>query len=252
MNDCGRGLSREHFISEGILRRLNTPAPGQNEGALRVVGLPWLEKGVPQSLPPTALASRILCDRHNSALSPLDTVAGRFFDRLEAAVIFRDEPEGETSNALSIFSGLDVERWMLKLLCGLAASGNMSFSRDPQMSFAIPNEWLEILFEDERFPDGQGFYAHADLGHQFETVRGVLVRPLAYDHRLAGLRLSMQGVEFLLNMLPPELAHPRLRESYMYRPLELHFTIPAGEHSIALYWEPPHGRGTIHVTMTHK
>lgn len=215
------------------------------------MGLPWQEKGVPKSLPPRAIAGRILCDRHNSALSPLDDVAGRFFDRLEAAAIFPETGDSRPSNSLSIFSGLDIERWMLKLMCGLASSGNMSFSNKPLPDTTIPAEWLRILFGNEPFPEGQGLYAHATVGRQFETVRGITVRPLASYGRLSGIRLSLNGVEFALSMMAPALAHPELSRSYVYRPLELHFTIPEAEHSITFHWEPPGARGTIHITMTH-
>jgi hypothetical protein len=73
--DCGEGLSREHYISRSLI-----DAP-----EVRVRGMPWQRKAF-ERYAPDNLTARILCRRHNSALSPLDAHAKRFFLALEAGL----------------------------------------------------------------------------------------------------------------------------------------------------------------------
>ena len=54
------------------------PAP-RRTGSRRKRGAAWIPKGKTQDLPLKALQANILCWRHNSALSPLDTMAGKLF-----------------------------------------------------------------------------------------------------------------------------------------------------------------------------
>ncbi len=51
---------------------------------ITVGGFPWLG-GKEKTLATKGLTSKILCDRHNSALSGLDEVGIRFFEKLRAA-----------------------------------------------------------------------------------------------------------------------------------------------------------------------
>lgn len=72
--NCGGALSREHYISRALIDR----------SEVFVRGMPWQKEEV-QRFSPDNLTAKILCRRHNSALSPLDEHAKRFFLSLEAA-----------------------------------------------------------------------------------------------------------------------------------------------------------------------
>jgi hypothetical protein len=74
-HDCSQTISGEHFISETVLSILNPRA-------LRISGAAFIPKGETKDLPLTALRANVLCTRHNSAWSPLDTMAGEFFRAL--------------------------------------------------------------------------------------------------------------------------------------------------------------------------
>jgi hypothetical protein len=69
--DCSEQISREHYISRSVLTQLGE--------VLRISGAPWLDPD--QTLDTTVenLTAKILCKRHNEALSPLDGEAGLFF-----------------------------------------------------------------------------------------------------------------------------------------------------------------------------
>jgi hypothetical protein len=72
--DCRGKITREHPFSETLLERLD------RNGGLRVGGFRGFSAGQEKILRPNALASKILCERHNSALSSLDSNAVRLFN----------------------------------------------------------------------------------------------------------------------------------------------------------------------------
>src|SRR5687768_2006559 len=105
--DCDARITREHYISENVLKCLNVT---------EVVGAAWQpdpEQLGPAS--PASLTSRMLCERHNNALSPLDDAGGEFVQallRFDHAL--RDgEPPVQLEEV--VLNGADVERWMLKI-----------------------------------------------------------------------------------------------------------------------------------------
>jgi hypothetical protein len=49
-----------------------------------VIGMPWLPAGQALETSIPNLTAKILCRRHNEALSPLDAEAGHFFSALPA------------------------------------------------------------------------------------------------------------------------------------------------------------------------
>src|SRR5580700_8219664 len=69
--DCSDELDGEHYISEGVLEALG-------DGPLELTGLPW-QQGKMQVLRTGSLTAKVLCHRHNLALSALDGVAARLF-----------------------------------------------------------------------------------------------------------------------------------------------------------------------------
>jgi hypothetical protein len=117
LGGCSQKISREHVISRGV-RELVSGGTGVNIG-----GLAWMSEQERRVLPASALASNVLCRNHNSALAALDALAGRLVSTMAAiardmAALRRRRPP-----ALYLFNGHDIERWMLKCLCGLVVSG---------------------------------------------------------------------------------------------------------------------------------
>ena len=73
LGKCSKVISGEHWLSANLLW-INEPL-----GHVVIGGVPWLKQLKSQQLPISAVKSKILCTRHNSALSPLDVLGGRFF-----------------------------------------------------------------------------------------------------------------------------------------------------------------------------
>src|ERR1041385_3485295 len=132
--NCSTKISKEHFISASLLRRL------QLNNKAKIAGLAWQERETFDLIPVKGIASNILCERHNSMLSGLDAAIDRFATSIRA---FDRTP----SNRHVKFSGSDIERWMLKCLLGLTISKNIVSHLKPECvdilfgRFAWPGEW---------------------------------------------------------------------------------------------------------------
>lgn len=234
LSDCSNERSREHYISESLLHYLN------RDNDLRVSGLPWV-KGEEQVLPPNALVSRVLCKRHNSALSKLDAIAVLLFQTFD-----EEGAAGSGQQLIYLFSGHDLERWLLKILCGITCSKNISLETEADLS--IPEYWLRILFGEAEFPDEQGLYVCKSRGHQFEGPRGLQLRTITGRGRLTGMGLWICGYELILSMsgFPSRSFNGR---EVAYRPLEFYATGRDFEKSILLSWDGTADLGTISVNI---
>jgi hypothetical protein len=69
--DCSADLSAEHYISKSVLQAIGD--------TVAVSGVPLLSDGQEKEVGINSLTAKILCSRHNSALSLLDSAVGTFF-----------------------------------------------------------------------------------------------------------------------------------------------------------------------------
>jgi len=232
--DCSTTLSREHYISASLLHYID------QFKNLTVSGLPWLN-GKEKVLPPNALASKILCERHNSALSPLDGMAVHLFRAFDEEGI-----AGSGQQLLYLFSGHDLERWLLKMLCGIASSGSLPTDND--CDFSIPRMWLNVLFGHAEFTRGRGLYVCVDKDHQFAGPHGLELRAITGEGKLTGIGLFVCGYELILSMtgFPARRFNKR---KVAYRPMEFHATGKNCEKSVVFSWDGEADRGTIHTGM---
>ena len=129
LGNCSDKVTREHFISKNILEKIAAAQgePNTKTHSLEVQnacdffgGKPVTQIGI------NAFSAKVLCDNHNPALSAIDTAAGLAFEtieRLTEDLIALDN--GNELKSLYIASGLDIERWMVKVFCGLSAAGKI-------------------------------------------------------------------------------------------------------------------------------
>lgn len=224
LQDCaGSAMSREHYISNALLKRFGSRFKAQ--------GLSWTGDGT--VLSPSALQSKILCERHNNMLSDLDSTAVRFFD------VLADLRNGKDIGNHS-FQGADLERWAIKVLLGLTASGSLRGATGEHVKpAAFPLIYLRILFAHECMPEDCGLYYHK---RQIEPVAGELLTINVnhypsyheYSNEVFGLTIRLIGLEFLVSVTA------RLTDArdYTYRPGELRFQGRA-RGNIFLRWNPP-------------
>ena len=126
LGGCSSKLTLEHYLSHAIQKVLAGP-----EGMIKI------RAGTEErTVPAKTLGCKVLCEAHNNALSPLDDVGLRFFTALR---MLGPSLEGGAAADLTLFgvNGLDVERWMLKLLIG-AATG---FLQETKADWWPPLHW---------------------------------------------------------------------------------------------------------------
>jgi hypothetical protein len=242
-NDCSHQLSREHAISHAVLREL-----ANERGFSKVKGLRWQGKDNEfEFFPTTALASKVLCKRHNEALSPLDTIGVRFFNTFNRIDDEIRDPKLQIANRLFTFNGDVIERWMLKTLCGFLASKNI----DSPDGYNIPLHWVEILFCDQEMPPECGLYCNSTLGQIFETRMGFAMGTLSSPSGPYAARVTLNSKDFVLSMLPP--AAPRsvtLLQDAVFRPDELCMEYRNCKKVVQFAWRSAGEGGAIHFNYT--
>lgn len=159
--NCGTKITREHFISRNILERITRSTLKFENAAHFFGGKSTVEIGV------DAFSAKVLCDAHNSALSTLDTEAGSAFSKIED--LYLDIKRiGEAKRVFRSFylsSGIDVERWMVKVYCGLVAAGKIRgiggtiVHRD-----TLPPYLFDSLMGRSTLDSPLGLYTHSFVG----------------------------------------------------------------------------------------
>lgn len=231
LRDCdGRALSREHYISEALLERFGK--------GFTVDGFPWLSTA--RKMTPKALQAKILCERHNNALSSLDATIARFYDVLAGAHKGINVGSHE-------FDGSDIERWALKVLLGLAMSGNLrGVDGRRARAYDLPAQYLRILFAEEEMPAGCGLYYVGDpIGNVDAGLLDISVNHYPLDHGNAGevfgITIKLLRFQFVVSVMARiEVETQRV----WYRPGEFRLGTPSFGR-IGLRWTPVSNVGLV-------
>lgn len=142
--DCSTKLSFEHYYTKNLLERM---------GPYFVMrGAQFIPRGQERKLTQATLGANILCQRHNEALSPLDTAIGRFWDALM-------QIQHARPSAARLHDGHDLERWALKAFVGQMVAGTVREREGMQTRFtSVPIELIRILFGEREVADRCGFW----------------------------------------------------------------------------------------------
>jgi hypothetical protein len=135
--------------------------------------------------------SNVLCEIHNSGLSSLDNAAGAFFRAVDAA-----DKRPRTLPSITSADGILIERWFLKVLCGLAAG--VGFNNG-----TVPTKWNQLL-SGEPWPDGWGLYVPLPSSQVLATefYLETMVNPDTREVKAAKFRVA--GVPFCLLLGRPD------------------------------------------------
>jgi len=183
---CDGKITGEHYISRTLLEAIS------NNGTVQIGGLPWQESGILEKRGIGALVSNVLCESHNSGLSDLDSAAGKLFRDLNTA----DKDWGKLPTETD-YDGALVERWFLKVMCGLGAGPKLNDG-------LVPNEWKRALVENE-WSTGWGLYLPMPQGGQTlatEFAVETLVRE--GTKKVCAAKFRVAGVHFNLLLGKPD------------------------------------------------
>jgi hypothetical protein len=233
--DCSTKLSGEHFITHGIMKLLAT------NGQIKVNGFPWQpDRAESRALPTQALTGKILCTRHNAALSPLDSVAIKFFGAFITIGTEFQDASLKSVERMYAFNGHDIERWMLKTLIGTVASGNATDQKGNRIDYFKTNkEWLQILLGQRSFPGKWGVYFKAPLGETAVRREGFVFATLGNPtDGVYGAVFTLNGYGFVLAMKePPVSRNESILKDHTFRPYELQMSYEEVKKIILLTWD---------------
>ncbi|WP_293332175.1 SEC-C domain-containing protein [Microcoleus sp. CAWBG58] len=223
-NKCSTKISREHYISHNILKEF------VHERKVKITGFPWIEPETWKLLPTESLASNILCENHNQALSGLDAQMGRFFRTiLDFDENFnRDNPKEE----LAVFSGEDIEKWMLKTVCAMVASSQLAI-QGKKHDVQFKKEWVDLLYNNHFWPEYWGIYFKVPEDKTISQFKSISVEPLTGASELKKVEFSINEFKFNLILDKPD----NRRDWGIYRPRTMIFSQNSVKKYIEICWQ---------------
>jgi hypothetical protein len=219
--NCSDKISKEHFISATLLRQLHL------NDTVKIAGLRWQQKETFKVVPLSGLASSILCERHNNALSPLDAVMGAFAQAIGDCDDALKSSGSPADLEQRDFSGDNIERWMVKCLLGLTASKNLNTTN-------LKPECVDLLFANIAWPEGWGLYFSATSAAPIHYSASFLIETMidpARDLVLAA-KFVIRGLPFTLCLGKPD--NPA--SFGLFRPEAIVFRNGSREKVLALSW----------------
>ena len=212
-NNCGGRISGEHILSAAVLRRISP------DGKITISG-PRGSRRVP--ILSSSLTVNRLCQRHNSALSPLDAEAGRFIRAIQMAERNFTEADVLAEN-FYFFHAFDLERWFLKTLLAVyhARLTDVQPGRD-----SLPDGIMESFQVPLRRPFGLYMPHTTSAGgrHEMTAAPSASVRLIAADNLVVGIAVALSGLELTLIIDGhPSAMGEYLGERYAYRPQFLNY-----------------------------
>jgi len=239
LGSCEGPISGEHLVSEGVIRFI------EDGGQFLLSGAPWLDEGQSKVFAPGNLTANCLCRKHNSALSPLDTAALRFFQMLRPCWVNQAAP------LHYLISGHDLERWMLKTLKALAVSKNLAKGRERLSGvFQEAVGLIDMLDSPAHWPELTGVYCIMQHGTRTENRNHFQLAPLYGQDNdiIGGMTANLLGIDFLLMIEPPDMAKSTLLQRSVYRPGSIEVTIGNIINRIDISWDDKRSHSPVGLT----
>lgn len=194
LRDCGRGKSREHYISDGIF-------DGQTVTAF---GLPWC-RDKPLTIGMRGAVAKILCVKHNSNLSEFDAEAAKLSKFLVGNVL--DDPLAEASITLN---GRHLEKWALKTFFNLGYIRGLH--REQPNRLDPPPHLVRHLFSNEPVAEGVGLYFVTGKVSNHDFGPGVwwnAIQNPSNKAEIYGMTFTFFGIRFVVS-IPSVRAEQRI------------------------------------------
>jgi hypothetical protein len=232
---CAGKISGEHYISHAVLHRL---APNKT---ITISGTPWTTAG-PKTVGKAALTANIICEKHNSGLSGLDSIGGRWMACIQEAqlALARTTARSQTHT----FDGPKLERFFLKLGFMLWGSGNFA-SAGEVLKGSPPGRWADLLIGAVTFPPNWGLYVPTSNAPFVTVDRQFSAMPLTGSDGsgIKAIHFEMANVPFCLLLGDPDdQEHWGIR-----RPRQLDIGNTMACRQLRLNW--PEGEAGEPVTM---
>jgi len=212
------------------------------QGQIEFGGLPWLKPGETKILGLDGMVSNVLCTRHNSALSPLDTAAGKIFRSFRDVCLDLNPQRKSLSGKGKWFlvSGEALELWALKTLFGMF-HGKLASRQGERLigTHTLDVDRLVRALAAPGLVPPCGLYLRATHGGSIVGIdEKVSASPLANEEKnhVIGIRMGMLGFEFDVIMDPDGVDFDFLRQGAVFHPSRLAFKNRLREHIVVLTW----------------
>ncbi len=221
-------MSGDHFISRSVLKVLSPTK----------VGISGAHGTRTPSLDSDSLKTKRLCRRHNTALSPIDVEAGRFFSAFGAT---NDAMTGRSpTQRLFLFHGTDLERWLIKTMVMTYYSGASEIN---PRSARLPTGYLDLFRYTLPRPYGLYIRCGSSLG-QFTTEGAVTAALSMLGNEVAGVTVTLGGLEMRLLLACPSAS---MLAQLTYRPPQIGFVDPNQAYAISIAYAEP-GNRSVWIT----
>ncbi len=191
VQNCCKKISREHLFPHSILKLQ------ADNGMNRIFGVGQNPDSV-TALPSLSVVAKVLCKRHNAALSTIDNQGKRFFATLLRFALEFNSTDQAIRSEVKLFNGEDIERFIIKLACTFVKSGTAR--RIPnQHALPLPDEWIATLFEGSSIPAEHGMRLLIPPGQQLTYDGGLGIMPWLsnpLDPRTLGVTVTLGGFAF--------------------------------------------------------
>lgn len=216
--DCCTSISSEHYVSRSVL-----DAMGKD---IFVSGMPWQRDGESASYGKSSMTAHVLCRRHNSALSPIDIAAERFFSGMNSIAAELNRKTWSKRISIRVIRGELLELWALKTLLGIFHAG-IARSDGVRLKdgFSLRPESCGAPLAGAPLKHPLGMYVHSALDHRFQIENSVAMAPLTSNpgSDVVGLWIKMAGqdIKFFFERATVEFAG--IERDHVFRPTDLNF-----------------------------
>lgn len=191
LGDCSEKISREHIVSKALFL-------GEQ---VSVQGFAWCPEAKTIGL--SNLTAKILCSKHNSDLSELDSTGANAFEAMREMMRLSNvraklKPRNWTVQRYKV-DGPRLERWFLKTLINLAFQGEHFVGLDSTEAGRPSKSLVEICFGLAGFEGHTGLYNVVHVGQQIQSDDTVKFAPLVKEQKcVTGGLFSFRGFRYLL------------------------------------------------------
>ena len=236
-NNCSTKISGEHIISDNILKLF------EYNKTVKLTGLPWIEHKEFNLLSRNSLVANILCTDHNEALSPYDTEAGKLFRCIKE--YDNDFNKSDSKNEHLKFNGHHIEKWMLKIVCGLIASKQIA-SQGTRTNAIMKDTYIDLLFNNANWQEHWGLYFNIPDGNKIHKYDCISIVPLSANNEVKAAEFLINNFKFYLVLGKPD--KPDLWG--IHRLNKIHFTNKNVFKTIELEWTNKKYNKYIFLTRT--
>jgi hypothetical protein len=233
LGDCAEGKSREHYVSDGIF----------DGETITAIGMTWC-RNKPKEIPLKKAVAKILCRKHNSALSKFDQEAARLSKFLIANVYSQPAPDANIT-----LNGRWLEKWALKTFFNLGYL--RALHREQPNAIEPPESLIHYIYRNTSIPEGIGLYHVSNTIDQSKIEAGLfwnVMRSTEQPNSVVGLTMAFYGIRFVV-ITEPVRAESKIQQLGLvngfdfskaqvnYRPTSIAFLSSiAGTKNIELQW----------------